>query len=109
MVKALCQRICQGDAEASETLLRIFEPTLRRMATAFAKRYVHLPLEIDDYAQEGCIALLHAAQQAHEQQLQHFTLYANTAIRNAMLDAVRAAYPDGSAVSLDTIYCTATF
>ena len=109
MVKALCQRICQGDAEASEALLRMFEPTLQRMATAFAKRYVHLPLEIDDYAQEGCIALLHAAQQAHEQQLQHFTLYANTAIRNAMLDAVRAAYPDGSAVSLDTIYCTATF
>ena len=27
MVKALCQRICQGDAEASEALLRIFEPT----------------------------------------------------------------------------------
>ena len=26
-----------------------------------------------------------------------------------MLDAVRAAYPDGSAVSLDTLYCTATF
>ena len=24
-----------------------------------------------------------------------------------MLDAVRAAYPDGSAVSLDTLYCTA--
>ena len=45
MVKALCQRICQGDAEASEALLRIFEPILRRMATAFAKRYVHLPLE----------------------------------------------------------------
>ena len=39
MVKALCQRIRQGDAEASEALLRIFEPTLRRMATAFAKCY----------------------------------------------------------------------
>ena len=26
-----------------------------------------------------------------------------------MLDAVRAAYPDGSAVSLDTLYCSATF
>ena len=109
MVKALCQRICQGDAEASEALLRMFEPTLRRMATAFVKRYERLPLEIADYAQEGRIALLRAAQQAHEQQLQHFTLYANTAIRNAMLDAVRAAYPDGSAVSLDTIYYTATF
>lgn len=109
MVKALCQRIRQGVAEASEALLRIFEPTLQRMATAFAKRYVHLPLEINDYAQEGRIALLRAAQQAHEQQLQHFTLYANTAIRNAMLDAVRTAYPDGSAVSLDTLYCTATF
>ena len=106
MVKALCQRILQGDAEASEALLRMFEPTLRRMATAFAKRYVHLPLEIDDYAQEGRIALLRAAQQAHEQQLQHFTSYANTTVRNAMLDAVRAAYPDGSAVSLDTLYCT---
>ena len=109
MVKALCQRIRQGVAEASEALLRIFEPTLQRMATAFAKRYVHLPLEIDDYAQEGRIALLRAAQQAHEQQLQHFTLYTNTAIRNAMLDAMRTAYPDGSAVSLDTLYCTATF
>lgn len=107
MVKALCQRILQGDAEASEALLRMFEPTLQRMATAFAKRYVHLPLEIDDYAQEGRIALLRAAQRAHEQQLQHFTAYANTAVRNAMLDAVRAAYPDGSAVSLDTLYCTA--
>ena len=107
MVKALCQRIRQGDAEASEALLRMFEPTLQRMATAFAKRYVHLPLEIDDYAQESRIALLRAAQQAHEQQLLHFTAYANTAVRNAMLDAVRAAYPDGSAVSLDTLYCTA--
>ena len=107
MVKALCQCIRQGDTEASEALLRIFEPTIHRMATAFAKRYVHLPLEIDDYAQEGRIALLHAAHQAHEQQLQHFTAYANTTVRNAMLDAVRAAYPDGSAVSLDTFYCTA--
>ena len=107
MVKALCQRICQGDAEASEALLRIFEPTLRRMATAFAKRYVHLPLEIDDYAQEGRIALLRAAQQAHEQQLQHFTAYANITVRNAMLDAVRAVYLGGSTVSLDTLYCTA--
>ena len=34
MVKALCQRIRQGDAEASEALLRMFEPTLQRMATA---------------------------------------------------------------------------
>ena len=107
MVKALCQRILQGDAKASEALLRMFEPTLQRMATAFAKRYVHLPLEIDDYAQEGRIALLRAAQQAHEQQIQHFTAYANITVRNAMLDAVRAAYPDGSAVSLDTFYCTA--
>ena len=107
MVKALCQRIRQGDAEASEALLRMFEPPLQRMATAFAKRYVHLPLEIDDYAQEGRIALLRAAQQAHEQQLLHFTAYANITVRNAMLDAVRAAYPDGSAVSLDTLYCTA--
>ena len=109
MVKALCQRIRQGDAEAGEALLQMFEPTLQRMATAFAKRYVHLPLEIDDYAQEGRIALLRAAQQAHEQQLLHFTAYANTTVRNAMLDAVRVAYPDGSAVSLDTLYCTATF
>ena len=109
MVKALCQRICQGDAEASEALLQMFEPIIHRMATAFAKRYERLPLEIDDYAQEGRIVLLRAAQQAHEQQLQHFTAYANTTVRNAMLDAVRAAYPDGSAVSLDTIYCTATF
>ena len=107
MVKALCQRILQGDVEASEALLRMFEPIIHRMATAFAKRYVHLPLKIDDYAQEGRIALLRAAQRAHEQQLQHFTAYANTAVRNAMLDAVRAAYPDGSAVSLDTLYCTA--
>ena len=107
MVKALCQRIRQGVAEASEALLQMFEPIIHRRATAFAKRYVHLPLEIDDYAQEGRIALLRAAQQAHEQQLQHFTAYANTTVRNAMLDAVRAAYPDGSAVSLDTLYCTA--
>ena len=61
MVKALCQRILQGVAEASEALLQMFEPIIHRMATAFAKRYVHLPLEIDDYAQEGRIALLRAA------------------------------------------------
>ena len=106
MVKALCQRIRQGDAEASEALLRIFEPTLQRMATAFAKRYVHLPLEIDDYAQEGRIALLRAAQQAHEQQLLHFTAYANTAVRNAMLDAVRVAYPSKEVDSLDRLACS---
>ena len=109
MVKAFCQRIRQGDAEASEALLQMFEPIIHRMATAFAKRYVYLPLEIDDYAQEGRIALLRAAQQAHEQQLQHFTAYANTAVRNAMLDAVRAAYPGGSTVPLDTLCCTAIF
>ena len=109
MVKALCQRIRQGDAEASEALLQMFEPIIHRMATAFAKRYVHLPLEIDDYIQEGRIALLRAAQQAHEQQLQHFTAYANITVRNAMLDAVRAVYLGGSTVSLDTLYCTATF
>ena len=72
MVKALCQRIRQGDAEASEALLQMFELTIHRMAAAFAKRYVHLPLEIDDYAQEGRIALLRAAQQAHEQQASAF-------------------------------------
>ena len=109
MIRTLCQRICQGDAEASEALLQKFESTIHRMATAFAKRYVPLPLEIDDYAQEGRIALLRAAQQAHEQQLQHFTAYANTTVRNAMLDAVRAVYLGGSTVSLDTLYCTATF
>ena len=107
MVKALCQRIRQGDAEASEALLQMFEPTIHRMATAFAKRYVHLPLEIDDYAQEGRIALLRTAQQAHEQQLQHFTAYANITVRNAMLDTVRTAYPGSSTVSLDTLCCTA--
>lgn len=106
MVKALCQRIRQDDAEASETLLRMFEPTLRRMATAFAKRYERLPLEIDDYAQEGRIALLRAAQQAHEQQLQHFTAYANNAVRNAMLDAVRVAYPSKEVDSLDRLACS---
>ena len=106
MVKALCQRIRQDDAEASETLLRMFEPTLRRMATAFAKRYERLPLEIDDYAQEGRIALLRAAQQAHEQQLQHFTSYANTTVRNAMLDAVRVAYPSKEVDSLDRLACS---
>ena len=106
MVKALCQRIRQDDAEASETLLRMFEPTLRRMATAFAKRYERLPLEIDDYAQEGRIALLRAAQQAHEQQLQHFTAYANNAVRNAMLDAVRVAYPSKEVDSLDRLVCS---
>lgn len=106
MVKALCQRICQGDAEASAALLQIFEPIIHRMATAFAKRYVHLPLEIDDYAQEGRIVLLRAAQQAHEQQFQHFTAYANTAIRNAMLDAVRAAYPSKEVDSLDRLACS---
>ena len=106
MVKALCQRILQGDAKASEALLRMFEPTLQRMATAFAKRYVHLLLEIDDYAQEGRIALLRAAQQAHEQQLLHFTAYANTAVRNAMLDAVRVAYPSKEVDSLDRLACS---
>ena len=106
MVKALCQHIRQDDAEASETLLRMFEPTLRRMATAFAKRYERLPLEIDDYAQEGRIALLRAAQQAHEQQLQHFTAYANNAVRNAMLDAVRVAYPSKEVDSLDRLACS---
>ena len=106
MVKALCQRICQGDAEASEALLQMFESTLQRMATAFAKCYVYLPLEIDDYAQEGRIALMRAAQQAHEQQLQHFTAYANTAVRNAMLDAVRAAYPSKEVDSLDRLSCS---
>ena len=109
MIRTLCQRICQGDAEASEALLQMFEPTLRRMATASAKRYAPLPLEIDDYAQEGRIALLRAAQQAHEQQLQHFTAYANITVRNAMLDAVRAAYPGGSTVPFDTLCCTAIF
>ena len=106
MVKAFCQRIRQGDAEASEALLQMFEPIIQRMATAFAKRYVYLPLEIDDYAQEGRIALLRAAQQAHEQQLQHFTAYANTAVRNAMLDAVRVAYPSKEVDSLDRLACS---
>ena len=106
MVKALCQRICQGDAEASEALLQMFESTLQRMATAFAKCYVYLPLEIDDYAQEGRIALLRAAQQAHEQQLLHFTAYANTTVRNAMLDAVRVAYPSKEVDSLDRLSCS---
>ena len=106
MVKALCQRILQGDAEASEALLQMFESTLQRMATAFAKCYVYLPLEIDDYAQEGRIALLRAAQQAHEQQLLHFTAYANTTVRNAMLDAVRVAYPSKEVDSLDRLSCS---
>ena len=106
MVKALCQRIRQGVAEASEALLQMFEPIIQRMATAFAKRYVHLPLEIDDYAQEGRITLLRAAQQAHEQQLLHFTAYANTAVRNAMLDAVRVAYPSKEVDSLDRLACS---
>ena len=109
MVKTLCHRIRQGNAEASEALLQMFEPTIHRMATAFAKRYVHLPLEIDDYAQEGRIALLRAAQQAHEQQLQYFTAYANTVIRNAILDAVRVAYPSSLTVSLDALCCTTVF
>ena len=106
MIRTLCHRICQGDAEASEALLQMLEPIIHRMATAFAKRYARLPLEIDDYIQEGRIALLRTAQQAHEQQLQHFTAYANTTVRNAMLDAVRVVYPSKKVNSLDRLACS---
>ena len=50
-----------GDRQAAEQLYLANYPFLRSVAMAYARRYPGLWMDVDDFTQEGAIALLRAA------------------------------------------------
>lgn len=81
-------QLCRnGDEQAAAELLRSYMPMIRRTAN----RLVCSWLETDDAVQEGVIALFSAVDSYRAAQHIPFEAYAAVCVRNAIIDARRAA------------------
>ena len=76
-----------GDEQALAALIARQMPAIR----AAAARAVCPGLDFDDAVQEGLIGLFHAVGSFDPAREASFSTYANTCIRNAVLDAAKAA------------------
>ena len=97
----LCRLYQSGNSSARELLIEQNLDSIRTVAAGYQKRYAHLRLDTDDYVQEGCLALLRAAKQFNPEKGAQFLPYAGIAVNNAMIDAIRAAYPDAGLMPLN--------
>jgi len=87
----LCLRYQAGDSTAAEELIAENRAFIHEVSVQFSKQYTRLPLEVDDYDQEGSMALLRAAER-FDPDKGSFLPFARLAIRNAFIDARSAWY-----------------
>ena len=97
----LCLRYQAGDPTAAEELISQNMGFIRDLALRYEHEFQNPRMDADDYTQEGATALLRAAAQYdHARQVQ-FLSYAGQAVRYAIIDAIRANYPDVVITSLE--------
>lgn len=87
----LCALARAGDAAARELLLENNLGFIRRTALDVCGKAAESGLGVDGLVQEGCIGLLSAIDRFDATRGMKFLTYAALAIRNAMMDCVRAA------------------
>ena len=90
----LCLRYQAGDAGAAEELISRNMGLIRSIAIRYAHDYQNARMDADDYTQEGAVALLRAASQYDPSREVQFLTYAGRAVRNAIIDAIRADNPN---------------
>ncbi|MBR0392322.1 MAG: sigma-70 family RNA polymerase sigma factor, partial [Oscillospiraceae bacterium] len=97
----LCLRYQAGDAGAAEELISRNMGLIRSIATSYAHDYQNARMDADDYTQEGAVALLRAASHYDPSCEVQFLTYAGRAVRNAIIDAIRADNPNLVLTPLD--------
>ncbi len=97
----LCLRYQSGDAGAAEELISRNMGLIRSIALRYAHDYQNARMDADDYTQEGAAALLRAASQYDPSREVQFLTYAGQAVRNAIVDAIRADDPNMILTPLD--------
>lgn len=97
----LCLRYQSGDAGAAEELISTNMGLIRSIALRYAHDYQNARMDADDYTQEGAAALLRAASQYDLSREVQFLTYASQAVRNAIVDAIRADDPNIVLTPLD--------
>ena len=97
----LCLRYQAGDAGAAEELISRNMGLIRSIAIRYAHDYQNARMDADDYTQEGAVALLRAASQYDPSCEVQFLTYAGRAVRNAIIDAIRADNPNLVLTPLD--------
>ena len=89
----LCLRYQAGDAYAADELICNNIGFIRSIALQYAQDIRSARMNADDYTQEGAAALLRAASQLDPSREVTFLTYARQAVRNAILDVIRADNP----------------
>ena len=97
----LCLRYQAGDAGAAEELISRNMGLIRSIAIRYAHDYQNARMDADDYTQEGAVTLLRAASQYDPSREVQFLSYAGRAVRNAIIDAIRADNPNLVLTPLD--------
>ena len=90
----LCLRYQAGDAGTAEELISRNMGLIRSIAIRYAHDYQNARMDADDYTQEGAVALLRAASHYDPSCEVQFLTYAGRAVRNAIIDAIRADNPN---------------
>lgn len=97
----LCLRYQAGDTDAAEELISRNKGFIHKIAEQFPCDYRNPRMDFDDYMQEGSLALLRAASQFDPSRQVLFLTYAGQAVRNAIIDAIRADDPNLMLTPLD--------
>ena len=97
----LCLRYQAGDTDAAEELITQNMGLIRSIALRYDHAYRNARMDADDYTQEGSIALLRAASQFDPSHEVSFLAYAGQAVRNAIVDLIRADNPNIVLTPLD--------
>jgi len=87
----LCRAYQAGELGAAAQPIKINFPFVRSIALEYAKRFPFRWMDVDDFTQEGCIALLRAIAHYSSASDASFLTYAGHAIRNGIMDAIRSA------------------
>ena len=103
----LCLRYQSGDTDAEEELISRNIGHIRSIALQYGHKFRNARMDADDFTQEGSAALLRAAIQYDPARQVPFLSYAGQAVRNAIIDAIRAENPGIVITSLDESHTVA--
>ena len=87
----LINYIAEGNEDASNILLKKYEPLITREAIKLLPLCTNLGYELNDLVQEGLIGLNHAIERYHEQSDVLFYTYALKCIKRKMLSTIVTA------------------
>ena len=90
-IQSLSSRAARGDAAATERLLRLLHPMIRRYCRARLGRFAGADHTADDVAQEVCLAVLSALGRYRDEG-RPFESFVYRIAANKVADAQRAAY-----------------